>query len=143
MSLIYKHITHENYFTVQTKVGDESYTLHQFFDLMRFKKKICWSLGLWPFIASGIGEIKQLMRDFSFRWISCWVFALANAIEHKQMQGSSEVRNSSNRNNRWSRPVHNSVKLNCDALVGRKCCYIAMVVRDWRGNLVLEHFNIN
>ena len=41
LSLIYKHITHENYFTVQTKVGDESYTLHQFFDLMRFKKKIC------------------------------------------------------------------------------------------------------
>ena len=26
MSLICKHITHEKYFTVQTKVGDESYT---------------------------------------------------------------------------------------------------------------------
>ena len=27
LSLICKHITHEKYFTVQTKVGDESYTL--------------------------------------------------------------------------------------------------------------------
>lgn len=56
--------------------------------------------------------------------------------EHWRMIYSSQARGSFRSPSRWSKPSHNSFKLNCDATVELSFSSIYVFFRNWRGKLV-------
>jgi hypothetical protein len=42
-------------------------------------------------------------------------------------------------NPKWSKPNQACIKINCDAAIGNSHSVLAIVARDWRGNLVFAH----
>ncbi|KAK9992917.1 hypothetical protein SO802_022620 [Lithocarpus litseifolius] len=57
-------------------------------------------------------------------------------LEHKSARPSVSSQASSTPSHQWTPPSISSIKINVDAAVGPHCSSIAVVARDWRGELV-------
>ena len=59
--------------------------------------------------------------------------------EHLRASPSPNLSPISKETRKWACPNHGVIKINCDAAVGLDKSFIAIVARDWRGELVFAY----
>jgi ribonuclease HI len=57
--------------------------------------------------------------------------------EHVTVLEQQHSNKSSGQINSWQAPHSNVFKINCDATLSNKVCCIAIVIRDWKGNVIV------
>ena len=60
-------------------------------------------------------------------------------LEHLRASPSPNLSPISQGTRKWTSPNHGVIKINCDAALGSDKSFIAIVARDWRGELVFAH----
>ena len=60
-------------------------------------------------------------------------------LEHLRASPSPKLSPISQETRKWACPHHEVIKINCDAAVGSDKSFIAIVARDWRGELVFAY----